>query len=176
MNKFSQLLIISLFLCISTSKIHSQTSLTEHIFTEDNNTKFPSIHIDELNWLAGEYECSAFGGTAHEIWTKPRGNNMLGTFQLIKDNEVSFYEIFAIMQVDKHWVLRLKHFDKNMHGWEEQNETVDFKLLKMEDDKAYFDGMTFERLSRKRMNVYVALKQKDGSTEEVLFAYKKVRR
>jgi len=36
-----------------------------------------------------------------------------------------------------------------------------------------FDGMTFEKISANEMNVYVAIKQDNGSVETVKFNYKK---
>ena len=153
----------------------AQTHQTEHTLTMDEGVTSPRAKIQNMAWITGEYECHAFGGLSHEIWTSPRGNNMMGAFQLIDKNNVSFYEIMTIVEEQGSLVLRLKHFDKKLHGWEEKDETIDFPLVKMEEKKAYFDGLTFEYVSRKAINVYVALDH-DGSVEEVLFAYRKVRK
>ena len=61
-----------------------------------------------------------------------------------------------------------------MHGWEEKEETVDFKLVKVTDDKVYFDGMTFESISDDEMNVYVIIDD-EGEEQEMKFNYRKVK-
>ena len=38
--------------------------------------------------------------------------------------------------------MQLKHFGSDFKGWEEKDETVDFKLVKIEKYAVYFDGMT----------------------------------
>ena len=99
----------------------------------------------------------------------------MGAFQLISKGNISFYVLMTIVEENGSLVLRLKHFDSKLHGWEEKDETEDFELLKMDDKVAFFDGLTFEYVSRKSMNVYVAIG--DGNkVEEAKFAYKKVKK
>ena len=171
-----QRLILLLFFVtiLPLSLILGQTHLTPNTLTASDNSSQPPANIDELNWIVGEYECSAFGGMAHEVWTKPRGGNMMGAFQLVDGDKISFYEIMSIVEKDGSLLLRLKHFNAELQGWEEKDETVDFPLVKIEEKKAYFDGLTFEYVSRKRINVYVAIDQ-GGEVEEALFAYRKVK-
>ena len=69
-------------------------------------------------------------------------------------------------------VLQLKHFDNTLKGWETQNETVDFPLKTITENRVVFEGMSFERVSDNEMNVYVDIKEKD-KTETVKFNYKK---
>jgi hypothetical protein len=71
-------------------------------------------------------------------------------------------------------VLRLKHFGTDLKGWEEKDETVDFPLVKLKPNKAYFDGMTFEKIGEEEMNIYVLIRQKDGSQNEMKFPYRLV--
>jgi hypothetical protein len=51
---------------------------------------------------------------------------------------------------------------------------VDFPLVKLKPNKAYFDGMTFEKISEEEMNIYVVIRQKDGSQNEMKFPYRLV--
>lgn len=170
--KFNRLQFTAALLAVS-CLIMAQTAELPNIKSLKIDQQSPAATIEDVAWIAGQYECEAFGGTAHEVWSEPRADNMLGMFQLIDGPSVSFYEIMSIRALDGSLMLRLKHFDKNLHGWEEKDETIDFPLVKLEKNKAYFDGLTFERVGRKRLNVYVAIKNK-GETEEVLFAYKRI--
>ena len=71
-------------------------------------------------------------------------------------------------------MLRLKHFHANLKGWEEKDETIDFPLVKLDGQTAYFDGMTFEKVSDTELNIYVLIEDKDGEKREMKFPYKLV--
>jgi hypothetical protein len=40
-------------------------------------------------------------------------------------------------------MIRLKHFNPDMAGWEEKNQTVDFPFVAKEGDTLLFDEMAF---------------------------------
>lgn len=60
-----------------------------------------------------------------------------------------------------------------MKGWETKNETVNFPLKEITENKVVFEGMTFEKVSSDEMNVYVDIENETGSVETVKFNYKK---
>lgn len=134
----------------------------------------PRATLEEVAWIEGHWTGEAFGGTAEEIWSAPMGNSMMFVFRMVNDGKVSFYESGHIQQWDDSIILQLKHFDGDLKGWEERDETVDFKLVKLEPNKVYFEGLTMERISDDQMNVHVLLEE-GGNTEEILFAYKRVK-
>ena len=98
---------------------------------------------------------------------------MVGMFRLIKDGEPGFYEIFTLTQEGSTVLLRLKHFNADLTGWEEKDETVDFPLVALEKGQAFFDGLTYERRGPDEIQVYLAMRTKDG-VREVPFAWKRV--
>lgn len=98
---------------------------------------------------------------------------MVATYKLVVDDKVKFYEIETITEKNGTLVLQLKHFHSNLKGWEEKDETVDFPLVKITENRVYFDGMTFEKVSDNEMNVYVRIKQTDNVSEEMKFNYHK---
>ncbi len=171
----NRILLLVLFLGVQQLSLQAQSNLTDNILTVGEGFSRPTATVDEVAWITGEYECPAFGGTAHEVWTAPRGNNMMGAFQLIDAGTISFYEIMTIVEVKGSLVLRLKHFDSELHGWEEKDETIDFPLVKLNEKIAWFDGLTFEYVNKKEMNVYVAINHGE-KIEEAKFAYRKVKR
>jgi hypothetical protein len=133
----------------------------------------PNATLEDVSWISGHWQGEAFGGIAEEIWGPPLGGSMMFVFKLVKDNKVSFYEIGHIQQVENTMILQLKHFQGNLRGWEEKDETVDFRLVKVEKNKVFFEGLTMELVNENEMNVSVLIE--DGnSSEEVLFAYKRV--
>ena len=138
------------------------------------NQASPDASIEDVAWIAGHWRGEAFGGIAEEIWSPPMGGSLMGVFRLVKEDKVDFYEIEAISEIEETLVLRLKHFHADLRGWEEKDETVDFPLVKLEDQKAYFDGMTFDRTSDTEMDVYVVIGSDDGSAQEMKFSYRLV--
>jgi hypothetical protein len=134
----------------------------------------PKASINEVAWIAGHWQGEAFGGITEEIWSPPMGNAMMCVFRLVNDDITSFYEIETITEEEETLILRLKHFHADLKGWEEKDETVDFPLVKLETNKAYFDGMTFDKISETEMHVYVVIAEDDGTRNEMKFVYQLV--
>ncbi|HBU77289.1 MAG TPA: hypothetical protein DEF18_04240 [Muricauda sp.] len=134
----------------------------------------PKANLEDVSWIEGHWTGEAFGGIAEEIWSAPLGNSMMFVFRLVNDDKVSFYESGHIQQLDDSIILQLKHFDGNMRGWEEKDQTIDFKLVKLEPNKVYFEGLTMEKISEDQINVWVLIEE-NGNTGEVLFAYNRMK-
>ncbi len=129
--------------------------------------------LENIAWISGNWEGEAFGGKTEENWSKPSGGSMMATFKLINNGKVSFYEIEIIREIENTLILQLKHFNNDLKGWETKDETVDFPLKEITQNKVVFEGMSFEKISTNEMNVYVDMHQKDGSVETIKFNYKK---
>lgn len=130
--------------------------------------KSPKGDLDQVTWITGHWKGVAFGGISEEIWSAPDGDSMMFVFRLINEGKVAFYEIGHIREIDGTLLMQLKHFDGNLKGWESKDETVDFRLVKLEENKVYFEGMTYERISEQEMDVHVLVEGK-----ELLFKYQK---
>ncbi|EDP95040.1 DUF6265 family protein [Kordia algicida OT-1] len=129
--------------------------------------------LENIRWIAGNWKGKAFGGITEENWSEPSGDSMMATFKLIVDGKVIFYEIETISEVNNSLLLRLKHFNNELKGWETKDETVDFPLIRVTKNKAIFEGMTFESIDKNNMVVFVTMKQKNGDTSIVPFHYTK---
>ncbi|MDG1714499.1 DUF6265 family protein [Lacinutrix sp.] len=145
---------------------------------QENTVKFPEngiapkANLNQVSWIQGHWKGEAFGGITEEIWSPPLGDSMMFSFKLVSDGKVVFYELGGIRQVDETLIFQLKHFGNDFKGWEEKDETVDAKLVKIEGNRVYFDEFTFEKISDTEINIYVVIKE-NGETEEVKFNYKK---
>ncbi|NAY92580.1 hypothetical protein GTQ34_11690 [Muricauda sp. JGD-17] len=133
----------------------------------------PPASLENVKWIAGHWQGEAFGGIAEEIWSPPLGNSMMFVYKMVKDNKISFYEVGHIQGIDNTLILQLKHFHGNLHGWEEKEETIDFKLIKIENGVAFFDGFTIEKVNENQMNMHVLIGE-DEKVQEMTFAYKRV--
>ena len=128
--------------------------------------------LENIAWISGTWYGEAFGGQTEEIWSEPSAGSMMATFKLINDGKVTFYEIEIIREVENSLILQLKHFGSDLKGWETKDETVDFPLKEITTTKVVFEGMTFEKVSDKEMNIYVDIED-NGSVENVKFNYTK---
>ena len=139
--------------------------------TPNNGALSPKL--ENIAWISGTWHGEAFGGTTEEIWSKPSGGSMMASFKLINNGKVTFYEIEIIREVENSLLLQLKHFGADLKGWETKNETVDFPLKELTETKVVFEGMIFEKVSPNEMNIYVDIKDEEGTVETVTFNYKK---
>jgi len=141
--------------------------------TYDEKVGSPKADLSVTSWVAGHWHGEAFGGTTEEVWTSPLGGSMMGSFKLVVDGKVNFYELITLSEVNGTLILKLKHFNANLTGWEEKDETVDFRLVKVTPKKVFFDAFTFEKVSDIEINVYVVIDH-DGQKTETRFNYKRV--
>jgi len=146
----------------------------ENTVAYDSLVGSPKATINDFSWIEGHWKGEAMGGVIEEVWTAPLAGSMMGSFKLAEGNSVVFYELETLTEEDGSVILRLKHFSADLKGWEKQNDTVDFKLVKFSKNRAYFDELTFEVISDNELNIYVVIEE-EGSSEEVKFNYHRVK-
>ncbi len=125
--------------------------------------------IADAAWLAGNWRGTGLGGFSEETWSAPEAGIMVGTYRLVKDGKPVFYEMMWLLETEGTLILRLKHFNPDLTGWEEKDKSVDFKFVKKDDKRLYFSGLTFEQASKDELNIYLALRLRDGSLKEEMF-------
>lgn len=163
---------LSIVLLITSLNAYSQSEFKNLLFQEQQTS--PPANLNAVSWLAGHWRGEAFGGLTEEVWSPPLGGSMMGAFKLVVNNQVSFYELETIIEENDSLIFRLKHFAANLKGWEEKDQTVDFKLVKVTDNKVFFNGLTLEKISDDEINIYVAIEQNGNITEEK-FNYQRVK-
>ncbi len=146
-----------------------------NIYTSDSQNKVdnPKATLEVLEWLEGHWRGPAFDGIGEEIWGPAFGSSMMGVFKQIVDDSVKFYEILTISEENDSLILRIKHFGQDLKGWEEKDDSMEFNLLKVSDSSVYFDGLTFEKINKNKINIYVLLGD-EGNRKEVVFNYSRV--
>ena len=146
-----------------------QVKLTENTFKIDKKHKSAKANANTMAWLAGSWTGTGLGGETEETWSEPKAGVMVGTFRLIKNSKHVFFEFMTFSVKNESLFLRLKHFTGDMVSWEEKEKTVDFRFIKKEGNRYYFQGLTFEKISKNELRIYLALRQKDKKYKEMFF-------
>ena len=141
--------------------------------TTNDNSEGVMYPIEKLGWMAGHWVGEGFGGIGEEVWAPLSAGSMVGSFKLSVDNGVKFYEIMTITQDTLGPRLTLKHFNADLTGWEEKDETVVFPFVSAEHNKIVFDGLRYELIDDSTMWITVSIHGKDGSMSEEVFKCKK---
>ena len=134
-----------------------------------------STTIDDLAWIAGHWRGEGLGGEFEETWNKPLGGEMIGMFKLVRDGKVSFYEILTIVPKGKSFVLRLKHFNAKLEGWEAKDKSVEFPFVSATESQIKFKGLTFKKINEDQIHIIVQTKRGD-KVSELKFVGKRVKK
>ena len=97
-----------------------------------------SVNIDDLTWLSGSWRGKKDNGFIEEQWSRPEGDTMMGMFRWVKESGVFFYEFMTIEQTKEGLILRIKHFNPGLIGWEEKDISFSCILTQLENEKAAF--------------------------------------
>ena len=160
-----------LFYCLITNS-YSQIALTENTLRLDTAEMRPTASIEDMAWYAGHWVGSGFGGVVEENFAPVLGGVMVGTFRMVMEDGPSFYEMLLIEPDRNSLVYKVKHFDPDFTGWEEKDSYVSFPLIKIEENRYYFEGLTIE-YKGKNCTHYLAMKQKDGTYKEATLFYER---
>lgn len=169
-----RLFLVLCLLGLISSTALAQDKQTEHTLKLSAGQKSPAATLAEMDWLVGHWMGNAFGGVSEEIWAKSAGGAMMGMFRQVNDGKTVFYELMTLVEENETILIRLKHFNPNLTGWEEKDKTVSFKYVGKKDGVIHFEGMAFKPEGKDAVTIYVAIGQKDGSVHEEEFRYKRV--
>ena len=139
---------------------------TPNTLTASADIKSPPATLAAARWLIGHWKGTGLGGVSEEIWAEPAGGVMMGMYRLVLNGSPSFYEFMHLAEENGSLVLKLKHFNPDLTGWEEKDRWVTFRLVKLGPNEAYFGGLTFRRLSENTLEIFLALRQNGKVREE----------
>lgn len=134
----------------------------------------PPATLDQMTWLIGHWKGTGLGGVSEEMWSAPAGGVMMGMYRLVIAGKPSFYEFIHLAEENGTLVMKLKHFNADLTAWEEKDKFVTFRLVKIGANEAHFDGLTFRR-SVDRLQIFLALRDKEGKVREEEFRLDRVR-
>ena len=130
--------------------------------------------LGDVKFLVGHWKGEGFGGICELVWIDSAGGAMLGMFRVVKDDAVSFQELMNVVASNGSLLLRVKHFDGAMVGWEEKQGHMAFNLVKLDKQTAWFDGLTLHRSGAQNLDVYLSMVNDNGKESlEVLHLTKR---
>ncbi|MEL7444885.1 MAG: DUF6265 family protein [Pseudomonadota bacterium] len=142
----------------------------------------PPASLDQLDWLVGQWVGDGIqGAPAMESWLAPSGGTMVGTFvQETSDGAIMFTEHMYLMEEDGSLVLRLKHFNADLTGWEEKDDMLSFRLVAIEPCAAYFNALTLRCADPENpgngLVAAVRMKSEKPEPQELLFNFRAAER
>lgn len=128
--------------------------------------------IEKLNFLQGNWISEKWGGTIEEYWSAPNGNTIIGMFRFIKDGELQFTEHFLVIEEGDKLTLKLRHFNPDFTGWEDQNTFVEFPSVKIDEKLAKFEGISYELIEASKLKILLEMEE-NGKIEHEEFIFEK---
>jgi Domain of unknown function (DUF6265) len=160
-------------LIILSAPVWAQEKNTEHTLKLAAGQAPPPATIHDMAWFAGRWTGEGMGGQNEETWGSPESGRMIGTFKHSQNGKPAFYEFMTFFEHEGSLVLRLKHFNPDLTGWEEKDKFVEFKFVAKKDGAMYFSGLTFMPDGKDAARIYLAMRNKDGAVNEVVFHFKR---
>ena len=160
------------FCCQTVYAANEQESTFANTMKLQSGMVSPKASIADVAWITGYWQGEMWGGQTEEIWSAPLAGSMMASFKFAADQQVKFYEIITLFELDGSLVLRLKHFSDELKGWEEKDNYMEFKLVKLEDKTAYFEGYTYRLVNPDELHVFVVIDD-EGEKTETKFVFKR---
>jgi hypothetical protein len=166
---------ILLALILMSGGVIAQEKLTEHTYHLPKEAPLGKGQLKDVAWLVGSWQGTAFGSQFEEVWNPASVGSMVGMWKLFdKDKGVSFYELMLLKEDGDGLVLLVKHFSADFTAWEEKEDFVKFRLVKIEDKAVHFSGLSFYQQGKDKIEGYIAMNHKDGSKTEHKLTYGRV--
>ncbi len=165
-----------LILCLVCGSALAQDRLTAHTYHLPKDSPLGKGKLEDVAWLVGSWQGSAFGQQFEEVWNPASAGSMVGMWKLFDEEKgVNFYELLLLKEEGEGLVLLVKHFSKDFVAWEDKEDFVKFRLVKIEDKAVHFSGLSFYQHSEDKIDGYIVMNHKDGSKTEHKIAYNRVK-
>lgn len=164
---YSRLILMVAMLACAPSSL-SQSLRTEHTYKLDDPGLRPAATIEDVAWLAGNWQGEAFGDVFEEVWNPPSAGTMIGMFKLLNEGEVAFYELLLLVEEEGSLSMKVKHFNPDFTSWEEKEDYITFRLVRLEPNAIHFSGLSFYRKGPDEIRAYLAMRENGELREEAL--------
>ena len=165
------LILVSCFsTCLSATLTAQVKKHSENTFVRGDDFVAPSATLKDVRWIAGRWMGEAMGGNFEETWSPPSADSMTGMFKFTKDGTTKFFELLTIVPDGDSLIMRLKHFNPDLKGWEKQDEAEEFPLVRVRKNEVNFEGLTFRRIKYNQLKIFVVVSEEEGKANEIEFS------
>lgn len=135
----------------------------------------PPATLAAAAWLVGDWVGAGIDGAeAAESWLPPSAGTMVGLFVQEKpDGSLMFTEHMYLAEEAGSLVLKLKHFNPDLTGWEEKDGMVRFRFLSAEPCALYFSSLTYRCEGQDGLLVAVRMKGEGAEAKALVFRFKR---
>ena len=155
----------------TTAAVVSAPPRGEPVVQASPGSKPPPARIDAAAWLEGDWVGHGLGGTSDEAWLAPFAGSMGGVYRGMRDGRVTFFEDRDAGGVGSVVALPGEALRPDLRGWEPQEKTVDFPLVRVAPGALFLGGMTYLRTAD-GLESWVLIGQKDGGVRPEQFLYR----
>ncbi|MEM7281816.1 MAG: DUF6265 family protein [Pseudomonadota bacterium] len=138
---------------------------TENTFRLSDGEVRPKATLQDASWLVGSWAGTAFGQRFEETWNPPSAGTMVGMFKLFSDEGIAFYELLLLTEENDTLNLKVKHFNEDFSAWEEKEDFVHFKLVKLKKDALHFGGISFYKRNENHIDAFIVMRNGDDVRE-----------
>lgn len=168
-----------LFVVVAALLLRSATS-----FAVEKNSA--ADKLDQIGWMQGSWTATVNGDYLDEFWSPPQGDSMIGMFRWNKKGTLWMCEMMTIVTEGENIVLRIKHFDRSLVGWEEKDKAVTLPLVKQSSDESVFERaanpqekieplrLTYRKTGADSMDIILEEKEK-GQDRRIEFHFTRLR-
>lgn len=129
--------------------------------------------LDALSWLCGCWTGEGLGGTVSECWTQAASGEMIGAFQYSRGGELQFSELLMIGEAGGAFGYHVKHFNRDLTGWEARDEQVSFNFISADAATATFSGLELIRNGEDGFTVLLQMETSEGEANTAEFVYRR---
>jgi Domain of unknown function (DUF6265) len=94
--------------------------------------------LKPLTFLSGRWASEKGSEVQEESWSPVTGDSMIGSFRILQAGRPIFYEFWVVEMDANRPVLKLKHFNADLAGWEEKSASTKMPLISSSEDDAVF--------------------------------------
>ncbi len=120
---------------------HIKRTIQERTMISIPNIPQQKIQLSSLEWVIGNWQAQTDNGIMEEYWYPILGDAMAGWFRWKKEDAIFLYEFMLIQQIESRVVLKIKHFDANLEGWEESHKWIEYLAWSSEPNKVIFKSV-----------------------------------
>lgn len=98
-----------------------------------------SAAIEQLSFLTGRWTRDTPEEYQEEIWSPIRAQNITGQFRILEKGAPVFYEFWTVEMDHNNPILKLKHFNAGLIGWEDKDKNTRMPLRKASANEVLFE-------------------------------------